>query len=152
MDDPDGMSGFEPVDDVENLIDRALRLDAAVRIDLALKRAAGHQLHRHDRVAADLLGAEDEDAVRVIERRGEAPFALEASEGVGRGGAHRGEHLECEPPAGFAVLGFPHCTECAPAELLHQPIRAEQSARSKRIVCKLCRGALAFGPARDGGR
>src|SRR5206468_2513758 len=89
-----------------------------------LQGTAAHQLHGDDRGTVDLLGAEDIDAVWMIDRRRQPPLAKEALPGSG-GIERMAQNFQRQAAAGgmfFRLEDGPH----APlAESTHQVIPAK---------------------------
>ncbi len=90
----------------------------------AIGQRALHQLHRDRRDAVDLGRAEDEHAVLVIDRRGQAAFALEALAFALVAEALL-EHLERHPAAALDFLRFVDDAHAAAPEDPRDPVAAE---------------------------
>ncbi len=82
--DTDALGGFESGDDLEDGVHRLAHGHGAGVAHPVAQRAAGHSFHRDDRCAADLFGAENVNAIRMIDRGSQAPFPEEALTRLGR--------------------------------------------------------------------
>ncbi len=101
----DGRRRFQARDDVQNGFDRVGHGHGPFLLHALLQRAPGDQLHRDHRLAFHLFGAENIDAVWMIDRGGEAAFAEESLPGI-LGIERLRQNLQGHPAAALRFLRF----------------------------------------------
>ena len=116
--------GVEARHHLQDRVDRGRRRHRPVAVDDVLQRAARHEFHRNDGVAAELFTAEDEDRIRMIEGSRQLAFAKEPRAVVGTR-EPLVQHLERHAAAVLEVLGFVDLPHPASAEEACDPVRAD---------------------------
>ena len=124
VEDAAGQRGLEACHHLQNRVDRSRRRHRPVAVDDVLQRAARHEFHRDDGVAADLLTAEDEDRVRMIEGSGQLALAEEPRAIVGTREPLI-QHLERDAAAVIEVFGFVDLPHSSLSEEACDPVRAD---------------------------
>jgi len=125
MDQPACVGRVERARDLRDDRRRALAAECSVRADDSLQIGALDVPHRDVQGAVDLVGIEDRDDVRVIDRGGELGFTKEpvpeplAPRELGR------QQLERNPASQTDVLGKVDGAHASPADDALDPVAAE---------------------------
>lgn len=124
------MSGFQSINDAENGIHRLTHGQGATAFHFIPQGATRRHLHGDHRHTFDFLRAEDIDAVRMIDRRGETALTQEALALLLVVEALI-QHLQSQPATTGDLFRFINNAHAACAELFHQTVTTK-IARQRR--------------------
>ena len=131
--DADGLRGFEAGDHLQDGIDGFAHGQRAMALDALLQGAPRDQFHGDSRGAADLLRAVNVNAVRMIDRGGQASFAQEPAPGL-RGIKLVSQHLERNAAPALQVLGLIDRAHAPAAQFAHDAVAAEGIPRFGQLA------------------
>ena len=140
-----GVRGIEPGNELQDGIHRLGWGSGPLSLIRSFKRPAGQQFHGDDRHAVDLLAAEDVDAVRMIDGRGQLAFAQKARAVAGIG-EPPAQDLDRDAPAMVELLG---CVDFAHPAAAEEPFDA---VRAKRLTGREAQATAVTAVARPVGR
>ena len=127
MQDPRLEGRVETRDHLKNDVDRGARPQRALGFHAIFQRAAGEQFHRNDGNAGDFLASEDVDAVRMVDRGGQLPFAQEPG-AVGWIRESSIQHFESNASFVCQMLGFVDFSHPPRTKQPVDPVRPEHLA------------------------